>query len=90
MIFGEGGVEVVISDDGQGFTPQQAEARAQQGHLGLTGLRERVALAGENWTWTARRGRARRCGSACRGSGVLVRRRLRQEPSSPQRVQHLP
>ncbi|MBB6017252.1 GAF domain-containing protein [Deinococcus radiopugnans] len=46
VIFGEGGVEVVISDDGQGFTPQQAEARAQQGHLGLTGLRERVALAG--------------------------------------------
>ena len=46
VIFGEAGVEVVISDDGQGFTPQQAEARAQQGHLGLTGLRERVALAG--------------------------------------------
>ncbi|QFP77888.1 GAF domain-containing protein [Deinococcus sp. AJ005] len=46
VIFGEGGVDVVISDDGQGFTPQQAEARAQEGHLGLTGLRERVALAG--------------------------------------------
>ncbi|WP_188972396.1 GAF domain-containing protein [Deinococcus aerolatus] len=46
VIFGKGGVEVVISDDGQGFTLQQAEARAQEGHLGLTGLRERVALAG--------------------------------------------
>ncbi|MDV6374346.1 GAF domain-containing protein [Deinococcus arenicola] len=46
VIFGESGVDVVISDDGQGFTPQQAEARAQAGHLGLTGLRERVALAG--------------------------------------------
>ncbi|WP_019008690.1 GAF domain-containing protein [Deinococcus aquatilis] len=40
------GVRVAITDDGQGFTPDQAQARAQAGHLGLIGLRERVALAG--------------------------------------------
>ncbi|GGM17743.1 sensor histidine kinase [Deinococcus aerophilus] len=46
VVFQDGGVEVAISDDGQGFTADQAQARARQGHLGLTGLRERVALAG--------------------------------------------
>ncbi|MFB9992213.1 GAF domain-containing protein [Deinococcus oregonensis] len=40
------GVRVAITDDGQGFTPDQAQARAEAGHLGLIGLRERVALAG--------------------------------------------
>ncbi|MCP2013791.1 signal transduction histidine kinase/putative methionine-R-sulfoxide reductase with GAF domain [Deinococcus sp. HSC-46F16] len=40
------GVRVTVRDDGQGFTPDQAQARAQAGHLGLIGLRERVALAG--------------------------------------------
>ncbi|MEF2279175.1 GAF domain-containing protein [Deinococcus sp. YIM 134068] len=46
IAFDEGGVRVAVSDDGQGFTPGQAQARAQAGHLGLIGLRERVALAG--------------------------------------------
>jgi signal transduction histidine kinase len=46
VVFQDGGVEVAISDDGQGFTADQAQARARQGHLGLTGLRERVTLAG--------------------------------------------
>lgn len=46
VAFREGGVSVAVSDDGRGFTAEQAEARAQAGHLGLRGLRERVALAG--------------------------------------------
>ncbi len=40
------GVQMAISDDGVGFTTQQAEAQAKAGHLGLLGLRERVKLAG--------------------------------------------
>ncbi|MFC6592531.1 ATP-binding protein [Deinococcus lacus] len=44
--FGDGEVEVRIADDGQGFSPQQAQARAEAGHLGLTSLRERAELAG--------------------------------------------
>lgn len=49
VAFGEppqGGVRVAITDDGRGFTPEQAHAQAQAGHLGLLGLRERVTLAG--------------------------------------------
>ena len=46
ITFLPGGVRVAVKDDGQGFSPEQAEARAQAGHLGLLGLRERVALAG--------------------------------------------
>ncbi|WP_034387204.1 GAF domain-containing protein [Deinococcus sp. YIM 77859] len=46
VAFEASSVRVAITDDGQGFTAQQAQARAQAGHLGLIGLRERVALAG--------------------------------------------
>ncbi|ACO45473.1 GAF domain-containing protein [Deinococcus deserti] len=46
VVFSDSGVRVAITDDGQGFTMAQAEKRAQDGHLGLIGLRERVALAG--------------------------------------------
>ncbi|MFC6801285.1 ATP-binding protein [Deinococcus caeni] len=49
VAFGElpqGGVRVAITDDGRGFTTEQAHAQAQAGHLGLLGLRERVTLAG--------------------------------------------
>lgn len=46
VAFGPPGVRVAVTDDGQGFTPGQAQARAQGGHLGLIGLRERVTLAG--------------------------------------------
>ncbi|SMB91090.1 GAF domain-containing protein [Deinococcus hopiensis] len=46
VAFEDGCVRVAVSDDGQGFTPEQAQARAQAGHLGLIGLRERVTLAG--------------------------------------------
>ncbi|KQR27855.1 GAF domain-containing protein [Deinococcus sp. Leaf326] len=46
VAFGPGEVRVAITDDGQGFSAEQAEAQARAGHLGLTGLRERVALAG--------------------------------------------
>ena len=50
ITFEQSGVRLSVSDDGQGFTPEQAEARAQAGHLGLLGLRERVALAGGQLT----------------------------------------
>lgn len=46
VAFHAGQVQVVISDDGRGFTTEQAETQAQAGHLGLIGLRERVELAG--------------------------------------------
>lgn len=46
VAFQEGAVRVAMTDDGRGFTPEQAEAQAQAGHLGLIGLRERVELAG--------------------------------------------
>ena len=39
-------MRVAVSDDGRGFTAEQAEAQAHAGHLGLLGLRERVELAG--------------------------------------------
>ncbi|PTA67890.1 GAF domain-containing sensor histidine kinase [Deinococcus arcticus] len=39
-------VRLAITDDGQGFTPEQARDRAEAGHLGLIGLRERVTLTG--------------------------------------------
>lgn len=39
-------LQVDISDDGRGFSEAEAELRARAGHLGLMGLRERVALAG--------------------------------------------
>lgn len=57
ITFGESGVSLRVSDDGQGFTPEQAEARAQAGHLGLLGLRERVALAGGQLTVDSAPGR---------------------------------
>lgn len=38
-----GGILLQVSDDGQGFDPQQAEA---VGHFGLAGMRERAALVG--------------------------------------------
>jgi two-component system sensor histidine kinase UhpB len=38
-----GGILLQISDDGQGFDPQQAESA---GHFGLAGMRERAALVG--------------------------------------------
>ncbi|WP_043802128.1 GAF domain-containing protein [Deinococcus gobiensis] len=46
VAFGPGEVRVAITDDGRGFSTEQAEAQARAGHLGLIGLRERVALAG--------------------------------------------
>ncbi|MFC3831859.1 MULTISPECIES: GAF domain-containing protein [Deinococcus] len=46
VAFREDHVRVAVSDDGRGFTAEQAEAQAQAGHLGLLGLRERVELAG--------------------------------------------
>ncbi|WP_293912021.1 GAF domain-containing protein [Deinococcus sp.] len=39
-------IDISVSDDGQGLDLRVAERRAQEGHMGLLGLRERVALAG--------------------------------------------
>ena len=39
-------VEVSVSDDGRGLDVSEAEQRTREGHMGLTGLRERVALSG--------------------------------------------
>lgn len=46
LSFEQNSVQASIMDDGKGFSQQQAEAQAKAGHLGLVGLRERVALLG--------------------------------------------
>ena len=46
VVYQLGEVEVSVSDDGRGLDSGEAAQRAQAGHMGLTGLRERVALAG--------------------------------------------
>ncbi len=46
VVFAPLEVTVTLSDDGVGFSPEQAARQAQAGHLGLTGMRERVLLAG--------------------------------------------
>ena len=56
VAFSPQGVTVTLTDDGVGFSPEQARARAQAGHLGLTGLRERVLLAGGELSVTSQPG----------------------------------
>ncbi|MGY2892182.1 GAF domain-containing protein [Deinococcus sp. UYEF24] len=46
VLFSETEVTVTLTDDGVGFSPERARQQAQAGHLGLTGMRERVLLAG--------------------------------------------
>ncbi len=46
VVYGSGSVTITISDDGCGLASDRALRRARQGHMGLLGLRERVALAG--------------------------------------------
>jgi len=46
VVFHGSEVTVTLTDDGVGFSPEQARRQAQAGHLGLTGMRERVLLAG--------------------------------------------
>ena len=47
------GITLRVSDDGQGFTPQQAETA---GHFGLAGMRERAQLVGGALTITSQPG----------------------------------
>ena len=47
-------VRLRVRDDGQGIDPQTLAARAREGHFGLTGMRERAALAGGKLTvWSS-------------------------------------
>lgn len=39
-------LQLEVRDDGRGFAPEQGEQARQQGHLGLTGMRNRAAGAG--------------------------------------------
>ncbi|WP_424952302.1 GAF domain-containing protein [Deinococcus sp.] len=56
VLFSETEVTVTLTDDGVGFSPEQARLQAQAGHLGLTGLRERVLLAGGRLTVSSQPG----------------------------------
>ena len=42
-------LDLAVQDDGRGFTPAAIEDLAGQGHFGLAGIRERVALIGGQW-----------------------------------------
>ena len=44
-----GRLDMAIQDDGRGFTPAAIEDLTGQGHFGLAGLRERIALIGGEW-----------------------------------------
>jgi signal transduction histidine kinase len=44
-----GRLDLAIQDDGRGFAPAAIEDLTSQGHFGLAGLRERVALIGGEW-----------------------------------------
>ena len=45
---GDGGLAVTITDDGAGFEPDRARASPRPGHLGLTSMHERAAMA-DGW-----------------------------------------
>jgi two-component system, NarL family, sensor kinase len=45
-----GAVELEVTDDGEGFSPDQLKGRQQSGHVGLSLLQERVAEAGATLT----------------------------------------
>ncbi|HXF71580.1 MAG TPA: PAS domain S-box protein [Actinomycetota bacterium] len=55
----DGGLRVVVEDDGVGFDPGAA-ARPRPGHLGLEAMRERVRLAGGRWEVHSRSGEGTR------------------------------
>jgi signal transduction histidine kinase len=42
-------LDLTVQDDGHGFAPAAIEDLAGQGHFGLAGIRERVALIGGQW-----------------------------------------
>lgn len=46
---GNGRLDLTLWDDGCGFTPAAIEDLTSQGHFGLAGIRERVALIGGEW-----------------------------------------
>jgi two-component system sensor histidine kinase UhpB len=54
--FGSEVLRLEVRDDGRGFTPNDSEEARRQGHLGLTGINERVARAGGRCETTARPG----------------------------------
>jgi signal transduction histidine kinase/ligand-binding sensor domain-containing protein len=49
-------LRVEVSDDGKGFTPSAASDASRKGHLGLSGIRDRVAHAGGRCEIIARDG----------------------------------
>lgn len=46
---GSGRLDLAVQDDGSGFAPAAIENLTGQGHFGLAGIRERVALIGGEW-----------------------------------------
>ncbi|MBK8478403.1 MAG: sensor histidine kinase [Opitutaceae bacterium] len=58
LVFGEGQVELVVTDDGSGFDPEQAPGGA--GRFGLVGMRERAGQLGALLEITSAPGRGTR------------------------------
>ncbi len=55
----EGQLQIVIEDDGRGLSSEEVARKANAGHLGLVGMRERVRLLGGELSLSSTRSDAR-------------------------------
>lgn len=71
----EGGLQIIVEDDGKGFDPDTPSATA--GHLGLAGIRERLALVGGTLAIDSAPGV---------GTTLYIRIPLNREPNPPRDI----
>jgi signal transduction histidine kinase len=65
------GVMLTVTDDGVGFTPEQARQRSLEGHFGLVGMRERVESNGGRWQLDTAPGRGSRIAAVLPGPAAV-------------------
>ena len=65
-----GRLDLAIQDDGRGFAPAAIEDLTSQGHFGLAGIRERVALIGGEWRLESAPGQGTTVRVTWRGDGT--------------------